>query len=100
MNNALKDFQAIFNRAIKEKWFTGVNPVLDVERFTLDETIPEYHSSEELERLLVIAERKDMQLYWAVLLAGLGGLRKREIIFLKWDVSFDWNPDFPLIKVA
>ena len=24
VNNSLKDFQAMFNRAIKEKWFTGI----------------------------------------------------------------------------
>jgi len=100
INNALKDFQAMFNRAIKEKWFTGTNPVIDVERFVVDEAIPEYHSKEELERLLTVTEQKDIRLHWAVQLASLGGLRKREVAYLKWDVSFDWNPDAPLIKVA
>lgn len=100
VNNALKDFQAMYNRAIKEKWFTGTNPVVDVERFTIDESIPQYHSKKELEELITIAEAKDQQLHWAVLLASLGGLRKREVVYLRWDTSFDWNPDAPLIKVA
>jgi len=100
INNSLKDYQAMFNRAIKEGWYTGGNPATDVERYTIEQTLPEWHSKEALEALANAAEHKSQNLYWTVLLAAYGGLRKRELVYLRWETSFDWDIDKPLIKVV
>ncbi len=100
VNNGLKDIQAIYNRAIKEGWYTGTNPVIGVERYPVTQKVRDSHSKEELERLVSLAEERDRCLHWIVLLLGYAGLRRKELVYLKWDLCFDWNSKKPLIKIV
>lgn len=98
INNDVKDVQAIIGRAIKEGWYTGANPVVGVERFKIQRKMPEFHTEEELTRLLECAEKKNRNALWVVLLGGWAGLRRNEIIHAKWD-WFVFDSDAPTIHV-
>ncbi len=105
-NNFLKDIKAIFNRCIREGWYTGENPAEGVERFTVTRRDPEPHSREEMEALLEAASDVDQYTEWVVLLGGWAGLRKAEIFNARWEwFNFDTreptihvrrHPDFPI----
>ena len=98
VNNCLKDNKAIWNRGIREGWLSGPNPVVTVERFDIPRRKPTFHTEEELLRLLEVAEGKGRNLYWAVLLMGWAGLRKNEMVHLRWD-NLDFNPNAPIIRI-
>jgi site-specific recombinase XerD len=86
INKALIDLQAIYNRAIKLELFTGTNPFMKVDRYRETKKVPEYHSEEELLRLLDIANFKEEYVKWSVLLCGWAGLRKNELV----NCRFEW----------
>lgn len=98
INNDVKDLQAIYGRAIKEGWFTGANPALGVERFKVQRKMPEFHTEDELQRLLECARARNRNAEWVVLLGGWAGLRRNEIIHTRWS-WLDFNVDKPIIHV-
>ena len=98
VNNDVKDIQAIFGRAIKEGWYTGPNPALGVERFKIQRKMPEFHTEEELKKLLECATARNRNAEWVVLLGGWAGLRRNEIINAKWD-WFDFDAEKPIVHV-
>lgn len=98
VNNALRDLQAIFNRGIKEGYYTGKNPVEGVERYTIERRDPQFHSEEELNRLLDVAQENSKIVEWTILLGGWAGLRKMELVNARWE-WFEFNDERPLIHV-
>ena len=99
VNNALKDYQAIWNRGIREGWISGGNPVIDVERFTITTRKPTFHTREALERLVEVAEgMHNRDLSWAILLMGYAGLRRNEMASLRWE-HMDFTEQAPVIKI-
>lgn len=104
VNNWLRDIQAIYNKAIRKlNCFSGANPVVGIERYRLTRALVEYHSKEDLGKLLDFAtaarSKKEAEericldernLEWTILLGGWQGLRKREIVYCRWE-WFDWN---------
>jgi len=99
VNNELRDLQAIFSRAIREEWYTGANPALGVERFTIPRTMPTFHSDEELNKLLNAARARGRVTEWVVLLGAWAGLRRSEIINARWE-WFTFDPKKPTIHVS
>ncbi len=101
INNALKTLNAIWNHAIKLGLFTGENPVADVERYKLPLSLDkEYLDKDQVDALLDAAiqhgEEKYVRgtearnVYLAIALMALAGLRKREVCFARWD-WVDWK---------
>lgn len=98
VNNKLKDIQAMFNRGIKEGWFTGENPVIGVERYKIHKVLPTFHTEDELNRLLEAARRQGQSVEWTVLLGAWAGLRKLEIVNARWE-WFNFDKKRPQISV-
>lgn len=98
INDYLRDINAVFNRAIKQGWFTGLNPAGDVERYRVPRTKPEFHSEDDMNELLKAAQERGQATEWTVLLGGWAGLRKMEIVNARWE-WFDFDPERPLIHV-
>jgi len=98
VNNALKDIKAVYNRAIKLGLFSGPNPAQGVERFKLPQRMPEFHTEEEVNRLLEAAQSQGRHTEWTVLLGVWAGLRRKEIVSARWE-WFDWDPEKPTIQV-
>ena len=94
INKALVDLQAIYTRARKLELYTGVNPFEAVDRYRETKKVPEYHSEEELLRLLEVARAGEEYLKWTVLLCGWAGLRKNELV----NCRFEWF-DFKRHKI-
>lgn len=98
-NNALKDFQAMYNRAISEEWYSGTNPVLIVKRFTIATTPPEPHDYDDLLNLLSAAGEVGPHTEWTVLLGAWAGMRKGEILGAKWEwFRFDSTEPTIIVK--
>ncbi|NIA13113.1 MAG: tyrosine-type recombinase/integrase [Nitrospiraceae bacterium] len=90
INNGLTAIKAIYNRATKQGWYTGQNPTVGVEAFTIKRTMPTFHTEEELARLLDAARNRGQATAWVVLLGAWAGLRRKEIISARWEwFSFD-----------
>ena len=96
INNALKTFKSIWNHAIKLELFSGENPVAKVEPYRLPQIVDRsYLGKEELDALLAAAKGRDEEkyvrnlearnVYLAIALMGLAGLRKREACFARWE---------------
>lgn len=99
VNNALKDYQAIWNRGILEGWITGENPISTIERFTITRKKPTFHTKEELDRLIETAQGMgNRELTWAIILMGYAGLRRNEMANLRWE-HLDFNKTAPIIKI-
>jgi len=98
INNGLKDIQAIYNHALRLGLYTGHNPAQGVARFRLPKKMPEFHTEEELSRLLKVASSRGGHVAWVVLLGGWAGLRKMEIVNARWE-WFDFDNRKPLISV-
>lgn len=98
INNALRDFQAVFNRAIEERWIAGDNPFVGVERYKTTKALPDPHTEAELLRLLEAAEQVNRTAFWVVLLGGWAGLRRKEITEARWE-WFIFDPKEPMIEV-
>jgi integrase len=94
INHYFTLLKSVFNYAIKEKKFSGENPINEIKPYTVDEKRREY-SPEELERILEAAERVEkearknsqVQKYAKriVLLLLYTGMRTGELLNLKWD---------------
>lgn len=102
VNNYLRDFQAIFNRAIKWGYLTTENPVKSVTRYKITRQLVTFHTDEELQRLLDVVTKEEptvgqRNLEWAVLLGGWAGMRKKEIVNARWE-WFTFS-DKPTIRV-
>ena len=98
INNCLKTVSAIYTRARKLGLYTGPNPVVDVELLKVAQTMPEFHTREERERLAECAESVSRNTYWVVLLGAWAGLRKLELVNTRWE-WFGWDPGQPIIHV-
>jgi integrase len=98
INGSLKDLQSILNRAIKLELFDGQNPFIGIKRFRIEKRIPEFHSQEELVRILECAKSHSRVVEWAVLLGGWAGLRKNELANARWE-WFDFDKKRPVINV-
>lgn len=98
INNALRDIQAMYNRAIREEWYTGGNPADSIERFTLVDRLPEPHSHDDLVRLLESARNVGQLTEWTVLLGAWAGLRKMEILGARWE-WFRFDAKEPTIAI-
>ncbi len=98
INDSLKDLQAIFNRAVKLGFFDGPNPFVGVERFRVEKRLPEFHSQEELIRVLECARTHGRIMEWTVLLGGWAGLRKNELANARWE-WFDFDKERPVLNV-
>ena len=90
VNNHLKDLQALYNRAAKMGFFTGTNPVAEVERYKVTRQLVTFHTEEQLLHLLEVVTNEnpsiiEKNLEWTVLLGGWAGLRKKEIGNARWD---------------
>lgn len=85
VNNALKDIQAIYNDAIRQGWYTGTNPVLGIKRYKITRKLPAFHTEEELASLLDAAHERGKEIAWVVLLGGMAGMRKNEILSARWE---------------
>lgn len=96
VNNALKTISAMWNHGIKLDLFTGENPAAKVERYRLPVSLDQdYLGKEEIDALLRAArahgEKKYIKamesrnVYLAIGLMALLGLRRREACFARWD---------------
>ncbi|MCL4218982.1 MAG: tyrosine-type recombinase/integrase, partial [Candidatus Hydrogenedentes bacterium] len=101
INDALKSLEAIWNHAIKLGLFTGENPASSIERFRIPKNdAEEYLDKEEIQALLTAAKNyaderfirsiEAKNVYLAIALAALAGLRKREVCFARWE-WIDWR---------
>jgi len=78
----------LFNHAIRQEWLEqGKNPILLVRQAAKRQTIPEYLEPEELRALL---SQLDHCFRVMVLLDAATGLRRSELLALKWeDIDFE-----------
>ncbi len=90
INNGLRELKAVFNRGKKLGISSGRNPVDGVEPYPTSQKQPDFHTKEELDRLLEAAAQQRRELEWTVLLGGWAGLRKAEIANCRWE-WFDWE---------
>jgi len=101
INNALKTLNAIWNHAIKLGLYSGDNPVASVERYRLPQQMDRDYLDEDDVSALLEAARAHMtdkyvkrvearNVYLAIALMALAGLRKREACFARWD-WMDWD---------
>ncbi len=99
VNNALRELKSLFNRAVKMGLFTGANPVAGVDLYPIPKTMPEFHTEDELKRLLETAEAYSSVLQRVVLLCGWAGLRKNELANARWEWMDFNNDNGPVIHV-
>jgi integrase len=99
VNNKLRDIQAVIGRGIRQGFYTGENPVVGIERYKVDRPTPEFHTVEELNRLLEVARSRSQELEWTVLLGGWAGMRKMEIVNARWE-WFKFNRKEPVIHIT
>lgn len=96
INNGIKTLMAIWSHAIKLNLYTGENPVAAVERFRLPQTMDkDYLQSTHIQSLLDAAiqygKEKHVRrlearnVYLAIALMALAGMRKREACFARWE---------------
>ncbi|HRI86614.1 MAG TPA: site-specific integrase [Candidatus Hydrogenedentes bacterium] len=101
INNALKTLQSIWNLANTLGEFSGRNPFVAVERHKIPRTLDkDYLDKEQVDALLKTAENRAnhkfvksveaRNVYLAIALMALAGLRKREACFARWD-WIDWT---------
>jgi integrase/recombinase XerD len=98
VNNGLRELKAVFNRGRKLGLITNQNPVDEVEFYPIPKRMPDFHTKEELERLLEVASRHGLCVKWTVLLCGWAGLRKGEVTNCRWE-WFDFDANRPVIHV-
>lgn len=101
INNALKTLSSIYNHAIKLGLFTGENPVIGVERFKFAERaeqdfLPKILVDKLIETARIYGQEKFVKsnearnVYLAIALMALAGLRRREVCFALWE-WIDWD---------
>lgn len=101
VNNYLKDVRAIMNRGIKLRLYTDDNPAAGYEKLRISKSLPDFHTHEDMLKLLRAAELKTAPRLqkdpdtrdrpdWAILLCGFAGLRKREMSYFRKEwLNFD-----------
>ena len=101
INNALKTIATIWNQAIRLKLYTGENPTVGAERFKLPKNLDrDFLQKEQIDAMLKAAikyaEQKYVRrldsrnVYLAIALMALAGLRKREVCYARWEwVNFE-----------
>ena len=100
INNGLKTLQSIWNHAIRLGLYTGENPVTGVERFRTPKRLDQsFLDKEKVDALLDAALRygdvkyvkraEARNVYLAIALMALAGLRKGETCYSRWD-WIDW----------
>ena len=106
VNNALKDLRTIFNRAAELGFYTGENPVNGVERFKIGKRIVTFHSEKDARKLIKTVTKADpttdeRNLEWVVLLGLCAGLRRKEIINMRWEwLKFTKKPTIEIRERA
>jgi integrase len=98
VNNGLRELKAVFNRGKKLGLYSGPNPVIGVSHYPMSQNMPDFHTREQLDRLLEVAKGHGHAVHWSVLLCSLAGLRKAEVACCRWE-WFDFDPKHPTIHV-
>lgn len=89
-------FNLTFARAVRKKIMKKIdNPMNDIKKPKIEPYIPDYYKPSELKILFDIV--KDDIIEVPVLFAGVYGLRRSEILGLKWD-AFDFDAGTFVIK--
>jgi integrase len=99
-NEVLGLFSKIYNDACR--WgFVQFNPLASVRKFRLPEQDFQFWSKDEVQQFLGYCKRNEQhpRIYVAVVLALYTGMRRGEIIALKWD-AINWESEFITIKRA
>jgi len=77
-------FNLVFARAVRKKIIRKIhNPMIDIPKPHIDPYIADYYKSSELKKLFEIVRDDILEL--PILIAGTYGLRRSEVIGLKWD---------------
>jgi integrase/recombinase XerC len=101
INNSIRTLQSIWNHGIKLGLYTGENPFSQVERLRLPKTLDrDYLDKDRIDALLKAAKEhsddkfvKSIEaenVYLAIALSALAGLRKKEVCFARWE-WIDWK---------
>ncbi len=99
-NEVLGLFSKIYNDACR--WgFVNTNPIASVRKFRLPEQDFQFWSKEEVQHFLGYCKlnEKYPRIYIAVVLALYTGMRRGEIIALRWD-AINWESNFLTVKRA
>lgn len=89
-------FNLTFARAVRKKIIDKINnPMADIKKPKIEPYIPEYYKPSELKKLFEII--RDNIIEVPVLFAGIYGLRKSEVLGLKWD-AIDFEAGTFVIK--
>ncbi|MBN4046783.1 site-specific integrase [bacterium AH-315-P07] len=101
INNGIRCLKSIWNNGTRLGLYNGSNPFDDVEPYRIPKQLDrDYLDTEQIDTLLCAAkEYKDQEtframerdnIYLAVALMALAGLRKREVSFARWE-WIDWD---------
>lgn len=85
VNRVLRHLKSIFNRGIKLGFYTGPNPLKEVELYRVTKTVPDFLAQAEVERLLEAAQQHSRELHLVTALAFYLGLRKNEVVNCRWE---------------
>jgi len=99
-NEVLGLFSKLYNDACR--WgFVNFNPIASVRKFRLPEQDFQFWSKEEVQHFLGYCQHyeKCPRIYVAVVLALYTGMRRGEIIALRWD-AINWESKFITVKRA
>lgn len=98
INNLLKDLRRVFRWAIARGLYRDPEPTHGIPRFRMEYRMPEFHTEDELNRLLEAARSISRETEWVVLLGAWAGLRRVEIVSARWE-WFSWDTERPVIHV-
>lgn len=101
INSGIRCLKAIWNHGTKLGLYTGSNPFADVELYRIPKQLDkDFLDSEQIDSLLLAARKyrdkrsvhtiEGNNVYLAVGLMALAGLRKREVSFARWE-WIDWD---------
>ena len=91
--NTVIHYHAIFGKAFKDavrKDYLEVNPMLKVDRPKKNSFRPNFYTKDEVQQLLEVSQ--DDPLHLCILITAYYGLRRSEVLGLKWDaIDFEAN---------
>ena len=91
--NTVIHYHAIFGKAFKDavrKDYLETNPMLKVDRPKKNSLRPNFYSKDEVQQLLEVSQ--DDPLHLCILITTYYGLRRSEVLGLKWDaIDFEGN---------
>lgn len=90
VNTKARQVAAVWSRLIREQVYDGPNPFVGRQRLDTGPPAVRFIPWETVEALLEEARKRDVDLYLAVVLGGLMGLRKAEILAARWE-DLDWG---------